>query len=407
MEALRRQAEAEMRRPAPDSLQNKRLKISGHGGDVATGAATEVKRFDYSAARSLSGQAFVVHCQFRRELSATREATAVLLQCLQNVSPKNLPCARTSCPVEACHNLAAAPEGQQQQPSSSAKVLSTVATFEDVGKIAKQQQQQQQQVSCADQADSETSPSSAQSTGFSLTPLKLSCSGLVLLLLHGAESGSATAAIANLLDNLQQEKVPLLKHCKSITPVEQLISSPTSELLRSAAKSIASAWLARQSDVLSKLEDIRYAVAYKPRNAALQGRLESETPATMAVPAPSSTDIHPAADMTHPECDPGSHTAAQAPRQVSLPQSLPSAESPVLTRGRAIAALAAGAADAAAASHVSAAVDLSQPKWLVVSEGLPIKSVLGGLVVTVAVVPAGFMRLKPKFCMISTSAPAV
>ena len=91
LEALRREAEHEMRRKAPRALDGtdlgaKRRKTfdvpSGGGGDDGAKADESLERFEYTAptaiTHGLGCVGFVVTCSFMREKSATREATEML-----------------------------------------------------------------------------------------------------------------------------------------------------------------------------------------------------------------------------------------------------------------------------------------------------------------------------------------
>ena len=93
LEALRREAEMEMRRKAPRELDGtdlsaKRRKTfdaqdgGGDDGDGATEADESLERYEYAApdaiVRGLGCVGFVVTCSFQREKSATREATEML-----------------------------------------------------------------------------------------------------------------------------------------------------------------------------------------------------------------------------------------------------------------------------------------------------------------------------------------
>lgn len=76
LDRLRREAEAEMRRPAPDDgPAAKRQKAS-----PGTGMYKGVSRFGYSVIPELEAgaQGFIVTCSFRKEKSATREALKLL-----------------------------------------------------------------------------------------------------------------------------------------------------------------------------------------------------------------------------------------------------------------------------------------------------------------------------------------
>lgn len=135
------------------------------------------------------------------------------------------------------------------------------------------------------------------------------------------------------------------------------------------------------------------AVAYKSRSAAPQGKLKAEAQPHAADPEALSNE-----DTTEDT----KHTAMVAPTEGAG-----SMQPCAIPRSKAIAALAAGAAHGAAISEITAAVDLRQPDWMIVCEALPVKAAPCGLVVTVAVVPANYMRLKPKFAMLSTSTTGV
>ena len=97
LEALRREAEMEMRRKAPRELDGTDLRAKrrktfdaqdGGGddgdGDGATGGEADesLERYEYAApdaiVRGLGCVGFVVTCSFQREKSATREATEML-----------------------------------------------------------------------------------------------------------------------------------------------------------------------------------------------------------------------------------------------------------------------------------------------------------------------------------------
>lgn len=132
------------------------------------------------------------------------------------------------------------------------------------------------------------------------------------------------------------------------------------------------------------------AVAYKTRSAALQGKLEAEAQPHAAYPEAASKG-HTTEDTEH---------TAKAEAAGGVGSMQPCA----IPRSEAIAAVAAGAAEGAAASGFSATVNLRQPDWVIVCEALPVKAAPGGLVVTVAVIAAAYMRVKPKFAMLSTSA---
>lgn len=51
----------------------------------------------------------------------------------------------------------------------------------------------------------------------------------------------------------------LCRHCRSISPVDQIVSRPALEPLQAATSSVAAAWLARQPDSLRKEEATKYA----------------------------------------------------------------------------------------------------------------------------------------------------
>lgn len=53
----------------------------------------------------------------------------------------------------------------------------------------------------------------------------------------------------------------LCRHCRSISPVDQLVSRPALEPLQAAASSVTSAWLARQANSVYKEEATKYAGA--------------------------------------------------------------------------------------------------------------------------------------------------
>lgn len=95
LEALRREAEMEMRRKAPRELDGTDLRAKrrktfdaqdggGDDGDGATGGEADesLERYEYAApdaiVRGLGCVGFVVTCSFQREKSATREATEML-----------------------------------------------------------------------------------------------------------------------------------------------------------------------------------------------------------------------------------------------------------------------------------------------------------------------------------------
>lgn len=90
LEALRREAEMEMRRKAPRELDGtdlrakRRKTFDDDDGDGATGGEADesLERYEYAApdaiVRGLGCVGFVVTCSFQREKSATREATEML-----------------------------------------------------------------------------------------------------------------------------------------------------------------------------------------------------------------------------------------------------------------------------------------------------------------------------------------
>jgi len=90
LEALRREAEMEMRRKAPRELDGtdlrakRRKTFDAQDGDGATGGEADesLERYEYAApdaiVRGLGCVGFVVTCSFQREKSATREATEML-----------------------------------------------------------------------------------------------------------------------------------------------------------------------------------------------------------------------------------------------------------------------------------------------------------------------------------------
>ena len=87
LEALRREAEHEMRRKAPRALdgtdlgakRRKTFDAKGGGGDDGAEADESLERFEYTAPTAITNGlgcvGFVVTCSFMREKSATREAT--------------------------------------------------------------------------------------------------------------------------------------------------------------------------------------------------------------------------------------------------------------------------------------------------------------------------------------------
>ena len=90
LEALRREAEHEMRRKAPRALdgtdlgakRRKTFDAKGGGGDDGAEADESLERFEYTAPTAITNGlgcvGFVVTCSFMREKSATREATEML-----------------------------------------------------------------------------------------------------------------------------------------------------------------------------------------------------------------------------------------------------------------------------------------------------------------------------------------
>ena len=90
LEALRREAEHEMRRKSPRALdgtdlgakRRKTFDAKGGGGDDGAEADESLERFEYTAPTAITNGlgcvGFVVTCSFMREKSATREATEML-----------------------------------------------------------------------------------------------------------------------------------------------------------------------------------------------------------------------------------------------------------------------------------------------------------------------------------------
>ena len=117
LEALRREAEHEMRRKAPRALdgtdlgakRRKTFDAKGGGGDDGAEADESLERFEYTAPTAITNGlgcvGFVVTCSFMREKSATREATEML---------------RPRLPATPLTN-GVAPERPQAQPSQDAR----------------------------------------------------------------------------------------------------------------------------------------------------------------------------------------------------------------------------------------------------------------------------------------------
>ena len=142
------------------------------------------------------------------------------------------------------------------------------------------------------------------------------------------------------------------------------------------------------------------AVAYKHRSPAPLGQLEIRAPSTPshAVARATADSSAPAASGEQGQHPPPSTTEGQAP-----PAAASQPAGGELARGAAIAALAAGAAAALQAAGMEARVDLKAPGWALVAEALPAKAAPGGLVLTLAAVPAKCLRLKPRLTIAHTA----
>lgn len=463
LEALRRAAEAEMLREAPDGPGGppaKRQRRHADSGEVMT-----IGRYDYAAARSVQGPAFLVSCNFRREKSAVKEAVAALQHFLPragssaavtgsatahavptDVQPENgaSPQGDVQASSEACVSPATPDAAADQPTAAAADAPGTAAQTDRVVAAASPaiasdppptdaqpcasaipQHAEAAGKAAAVVAAAAVSASAAATNGggVGLSVVKLGCSGLMLLQAQGLAPGAATTAVAALLADMASGALRRFQHCHRIVPVET-ICELSEAALGSGVRCAVSAFLGGAATAQLS-HPSSYAVAYKQRGSAggetqsvatASARAPKVTAAAAPQPFAAAADVSSAAaaaiaaEASPPRApaEPDS-TPAVRPFEAAYgggcansghPGSMPAQE---LSRRAAIQIMASATAGAAAAAGFKTRVDLKAPDWALVAEALPVAG-SSGLLVGLAAVPAAMLTLKPKLVVTATTA---
>lgn len=345
LEALKQQAEAQMRRrihPCEDRPL-KRQNTSRQGSEPGCDGDGEFARYKYAALDvrgSCDHQGFLVTCGFQREKSATKEAIALLTRYTQQPMPQ------------------------------------------------------------AGTANADTSSYRPEDNTFRLSLVKLACSGVVLLIVSSQGSSvDPVEAVQRAMQGVQRKEVSSPQFVQRILPVQAMAPLRPARL-KSSAEALVDRYYEAHLSAASMEGPLRFAVAYKSRGA--------QAPQVQAEPsAETSPSKQPQAAISlrgaEEECCHRQAGQSTSPSPVHPPglheKSVPEGDGPASAqvtgahRSQVIASLASGIESRLSAKGVQVQVDLKRPQVVLLAEIIPTTS---HDVCALALVDATMVTCKPK-----------
>ncbi|WCJ33717.1 hypothetical protein M5689_015062 [Euphorbia peplus] len=293
-------------------------------------AVISIPRFDYNAPSALSNHShsgFLITCSIKREKSATKEAISILDKYTRS-------CDSCDSKTSECTESFDASQGNKRRKT----LKDETGGLDDEGLKG-------------DSSNEDTANDRTEETGFSLSLVKLTKSGLLLLTCAGKNSPHTIDIVSDIFQRLESGNLKSPQWCHRIFPIQATCQLNEKEL-RSVVSKLVLQFMNNKQEKLA--QPLKFAVGYNRRG------LEE--------------------------------TQGKAAKKASVDSNI----CPLLDRNKCFEIVASAVKDVISDS----AVDLKSPEVSVLVELLPLSGVPNGsLVAAVSVLPQNLVSVKPRLCI--------
>ncbi|XP_065855206.1 uncharacterized protein [Euphorbia lathyris] len=296
-------------------------------------AVISIPRFDYNAPSALSNQShsgFLITCSIKREKSATKEAISILEKYTRSSN---------DCKASECLESSDANERIKRRKT----LMDETGGLDDEGLKG---------TSINEDTDGHSKVNDrTEETGFALSLVKLTKSGLLLLTCVGENSPHTIDIVSDIFQRLESGSLKSPRWCHRIFPIQATCRLDEKEL-RSVVSKLFLQFMKNKQEKLA--QPIKFAVGYNRRGLEeAQGKVVKDT-------------------------------------------SVDSNVCPLLDRNKCFEIVASAVKDVVSDS----AVDLKSPEVSILVELLPLSGVPNGsLVAAVSVLPQNLVTVKPRLCI--------